>query len=162
MLSSAYIDQVMSKQSKQQRSDQELAIELIVAVSRLQHSKPAKRRDDTTGLSVPQLLLLRRIEEKGETTASSLASEEQVSQQAIAQNLSVLKREGLVESARDPHDERKSPVCLTQAGRTAINAYLTDRTRWLADRITSRTTTADRAQLGHLVELLERLARRGE
>jgi len=149
----------MSKLPKPQKTDQEFAIELMVAVSRLRHSKPAKRTGGTKDLSVPQLLLLRRIEEMGETTASSLAESEQVSQQAIAQNLAVLKREGLVESTRDPQDERKNPVHVSRAGRLAIDSYLAGRTKWLAQRIAARIGPDERAALGQAIALLERLAR---
>jgi DNA-binding MarR family transcriptional regulator len=149
----------MSKVSGRKKTTAQLAVDLMVAVSRLQHSKPARRRDDATTLSVPQLLLLRRIEEVGETTAALLAVSEHVSQQAIAQNLAALKAEGFVESTRDPNDERKNPVHVTEAGKLAINSYLERRTKWLATRIESRIDPTERTELERVIELFERLAR---
>ncbi|HUZ18172.1 MAG TPA: MarR family transcriptional regulator [Spirochaetia bacterium] len=149
----------MSKVSDGKKTTAQLAVELMVGVSRLRHSKPAKRRDDAANFSVPQLLLLRRIEEVGETTAAQLAVSEHVSQQAIAQNLAALKAEGFVESTRDPNDERKNPVHVTEAGKLAINSYLARRTKWLAKRIESRIDPTERAELERAIELLERLSR---
>lgn len=154
-----YLREVMSKISDV-KTAKELAVELVLAVSRLRHSKPARQRDGASDLSVSQLVLLRRIEEAGETTASSLAVNENVSQQAIAQDLAILKREGLVESGMDPKDKRKNPVHVSAAGRIAIDSFLASRTRWLARRIESRMNPAERAELERSIELLERLAHR--
>jgi len=137
----------------------DLAAELLIAVSRLLHSKPSKTRDKLSNLSGPQLLLLRRIEEEGETTASLLAASENVSQQAIAQSLSALRQEGLVETVQDPTDERKSPVHISEAGKVAINTYLSLHTKWLVRRIESRFSPAELVELKHAIAVLELLAK---
>ncbi len=140
------------------KSAMDLAAELLVAVSRLRHSKPTRQRDDSISLSVSQLLLVRRIEEEGETTASSLAASEHVSQQAIAQSLAVLRQEGLVETGKDPKDERKSLVRVTEKGRASIQAYLIRHTKWLVLRIESRIVPEERVLLEKAIEVIERLA----
>ena len=149
----------MSTVVDHQKTTTELAVELVLAVSRLQHSKPARPRDGVGDLSVPQLLLLRRIQELGETTAAALAVSEHVSQQSIAQDLAALKREGFVESGRDPKDRRKSPVHVSEAGKLAIDSYLARRTKWLVRRIESRIDPTERGELERMIELFERLAR---
>ncbi len=114
---------------------QDLAARILIAVARFRHSKPSKNRHSESQFSASQALLLRRIEEEGETTAASLAKSEHVSQQAIAQSLAELKKEGLVETRRDPNDERKAPIGLTASGKHALTNYLTPHTKWLGRRI---------------------------
>ena len=147
------------KSASKKRRVPDLAAELLIAVSRLRHSKPSKPRGKITNLSGPQLLLLRRIEEEGETTASILAASENVSQQAIAQSLSALRQEGLIETVQDPKDERKSPVRVSEKGKLAINTYLSLHTKWLVRRIESRFAPEELVALERAIAVLERLAK---
>ncbi len=134
------------------------AVRLTVAIGRLRSRLREEAGTTSTGLSVTQLAVLQRIRDEGATTASALASAEHVSQQAIAQNLKLLKTEGLTSTEPDPSDARKSLISVTETGRKLLDTILASRDAWLVAAIEEAVPAAERADLGKAIELLERLA----
>lgn len=110
---------------------------------------------------ITHVALLKRLRENGPATASALAAAEHVSHQAIAQTLAVLKRAGLVRSAADPTDGRKSVISVTTAGNRLYESARASRDAWLARAIDSVISEHERAALEKAIELLERLADAG-
>ena len=105
-----------------------------------------------------QVSILRRLRLEGPATAASLAAAEHVSHQAITQNLSKLKRAGLVEATPDPQDGRKRLITVTAPGNHLFDSVNASRNAWLAHAIESTVTDSELPALDKAIELLERLA----
>jgi DNA-binding MarR family transcriptional regulator len=111
-----------------------------------------------TGWTVLQLAILRRLIDRGEATAASLALAEHVTQQAIAQSLAPLKTAGLVRGKRDTTDRRKSLIGVTAAGRRLVESIYASRDTWLIHAIEATVGPQERPLLDQAIDLLERLA----
>jgi DNA-binding MarR family transcriptional regulator len=94
----------------------------------------------------------------GPATAASLAAVEHVSQQAIAQNISSLRAAGLIQTAPDPSDGRKSLISLTESGQTLRESIIASRNAWLVHAIDSTIAADELSVLEKAIDLLERLA----
>lgn len=112
----------------------------------------------SSGFTISQLAILRRIVGEGPTTAVSLAAVEHVSQQAIAQSVAALKAAELVRTERDATDGRKILISATNRGRDLLESLVASRKAWLVRAIDATIGPDDRAALESTIELLERLA----
>ncbi|HEY2333372.1 MAG TPA: MarR family winged helix-turn-helix transcriptional regulator [Acidimicrobiales bacterium] len=138
--------------------EEEVAVELAVAMTHLRARLRAEAGANATGLSSSQLSIIRRLIDDGAATAASLAAAEHVSQQAVAQNLMGLKAEGFVSAEPDPRDGRKSLIRVTDAGHRLVETILASRDAWLVRAIEATIPVDERADLRKAIELLERLA----
>ncbi len=102
--------------------------------------------------------VLGHLDREGPLSVSDLAQAERVRPQSKAQAVGDLEAEGLVVRRPDPNDRRRSPVELTEAGRTALEADRRRREGWLAGAVAERLSPAEQAVLRDAVELLRRLA----
>ncbi len=109
-------------------------------------------------LPITQLSIIKHLRDHGPTTAAVLAASEHVTHQAIAQNLAALKQAGLVRTASDPNDGRKSLVHVTAAGSRLFESAIAARNAWLTHAIAENVPAGERAALECAIELLERLA----
>ena len=134
------------------------SIRLAVVIKRLRTSLQEAALAGATGLSLSQVLILRRLRLEGPLTAASLAAAEHVTHQAITQNLSELKSAGFVETTPDPHDGRKKLISVTDAGRTLSLSVHASRNAWLTHAIESTISESELPALDKAIELLERLA----
>ena len=134
-----------------------VATRLALALTRLRARLREESGRDSTGLSISQLSILQRLRRDGPATAAALAAAEHVSQQAIAQSLTVLKTDGLVSVEPDPTDGRKSLISVTAAGRRLVESIMASRDDWLIRAIESAIGPDERAALDKTIELLERL-----
>ena len=136
-----------------------LTVSLAVAIKRL-HSRLREAALGSSGMELPiaQLAIIKHLRDGGPTTAAVLAAAEHVSHQAIAQNLAALREAGLVRTAPDPTDGRKSLVHVTAAGNRLFESAVASRDAWLAHAIEQNVPAADRATLERAIVLLERLA----
>lgn len=137
-----------------------LAVRLAVAIKRV-HGRLREAAWAGAGeaeLPVAQVALIKRLRNHGPSTASVLAAAEHVSHQAITQTVAALKRAGLVRSAPDPKDGRKSVISVTPAGNRLFEAVKGSRDVWLAGAIGHLVSPRERAALEKAIELLERLA----
>jgi DNA-binding MarR family transcriptional regulator len=135
-----------------------LAVQLAVAIKRL-HSR-LREAALASGMELPitQLAIIKHLRDRGPTTAAVLAASEHVSHQAIAQNLTALKQAGLVRTAPDPNDGRKSLVQVTAAGGRLFESAIAARNAWLTQAIERNVPAGERAALERAIGLLERLA----
>ena len=133
------------------------AVRLVVAVKRLRSRMREESGATSLGLSAAQLSIFSRLMQEGAATAASLAAAEHVSQQAIAQCLTVLKADGLVSVAPDPADGRKSLISVTASGRRLYQSIMASRDAWLIRAIESAIAPGERDALDQAIELLERL-----
>lgn len=134
------------------------AIKLATAIKKLRTRMQEVAPSSSTGLPISQVSILNHLRVKGSQTAAALAAAEQVSQQAIAQNLASLKCAGLVQRTPDPTDGRKILIDITDTGNNLFESIFASRNFWLAQAIDSTITAKERPVLYKAIELLERLA----
>ncbi len=134
------------------------AVRLAVALKRLRGRLRDAAWAGGVDLPIAQVAVIKRLRDDGPAPASALAAAERVSHQAIAQTLAALRRRGLVRSAADPTDGRRSIVSVTAAGRRLFESAIASRDAWLARAIEGVISPRERAALERSIELLERLA----
>ncbi|HEX3789654.1 MAG TPA: MarR family transcriptional regulator [Pseudonocardiaceae bacterium] len=136
----------------------ETAQRMSVAITRLR----SRLREETgiygTGLSITALAVLQRVTDEGPVTAAYLATAEHVSPQAVAQNLAVLKADGLVRAQRDPRDGRKTLITAAESGSRLLTSLQASRKSFLVRAIDTLVPTDRRADLDRAIELLELFA----
>jgi DNA-binding MarR family transcriptional regulator len=140
------------------KSQEELAIRLVLAVIRLRARFRETWPSPVQSLPTSQLAILKRLRDDGTTTAAALSIAEHVSQQAIAQHVTALRNAGLVKTARDPNDGRKTLIDITKNGLKLFDAAAESRNAWLMRAIASEVPAKEQAALAKATELLERLA----
>ena len=115
--------------TKDEYSTSDVAMELAIAVSRLQARMKHEAGIAERGITASQLAMLKRLDTEGELSVSTLAAYEHVSQQAITQRLELLRSTGYVTQHADSKDRRRRLVGLTDEGH-AFLAHVTaiDRT----------------------------------
>lgn len=101
--------------------------------------------------------VLGRLDRCGTQTVSQLAVAERVRPQSMAQTVSDLEADGLVERRPDPDDGRRALVELTEQGRQTLAADRRRRDGWLARAIQEELSADERRRLLDAVELLRRL-----
>ena len=138
-----------------------IAVRLAVAIKRLRARLREAVWASGVDLPIARVAVLKRLRDGGPTTATALAAAENVSHQAMTQTLAALKRAGLVRSAPDPSDGRKSVITITLAGERLFEAAIASRDAWLARAIERVVSPRERAALEKSIELLERLADAG-
>ncbi len=130
-----------------------MATELRVVIGRLVRRL---RAENTFPLS--QAVVLARLDREGPRSVSELATAERVRPQSMAQTVSDLEGDGLVQRRPDPEDRRRAPVELTEAGLRALELDRERREGWLAQVIENDLTEEEQKTLREAVELLRRLA----
>jgi DNA-binding MarR family transcriptional regulator len=104
--------------------------------------------------------VLGRLDRGGPQSVSELAVAERVRPQSMAQTVSDLEAERLIERRPDPTDGRRALVELTADGREALEADRRAREGWLAQAIEQDLSPREQDVLANAVELLRRLAER--
>lgn len=92
--------------------------EVLVALRRVIRATDlhSKHLAKTTGLTAPQILLLRTIRDKGQVTIGELANQVSLSQATVTTILDRLEKKDLVVRERSTQDKRKVHAYLTDAG----------------------------------------------
>jgi DNA-binding MarR family transcriptional regulator len=140
------------------RGAAEVAVELSTSLTRLRSRLREEAGVTTSGFTLSQLAIVQRIIAEGPTTAAALAAVEHVSQQAIAQSVTILKAGGLVRGERDPQDGRRVLISVTETGRELFDSLSASRKAWLAQAIEAVVDPSERSDLDTAIELLQRLA----
>lgn len=138
-----------------------LTVRLALAVKRLYGRLREAAYESGVDLPIGHVAVLTRLRSEGPSTASVLAAAEHVTHQAITQTLAALKGAGLVRSAPDPTDRRKSVISVTAAGNRLFESAAASRDAWLTRAIDSVVPARERAALEKSIQLLERLADAG-
>ena len=102
--------------------------------------------------------VLGRLDRGGPQSVSDLAKDERMRPQSMAQTVSELESDGLVERRADPDDRRRALVQLTEQGKTVLELDRRAREGWLARAIEQDLSPAEQGVLAEAVELLRRLA----
>lgn len=106
----------------------------------------SRRLSSTFGLTGPQLVCLRAIGEKVETSSTALAKEVSLSQGTITGIVDRLVARQLVERKRSDRDRRVVTVTLTPAGKALVEQAPSPLQERFVDRL-AKLTTAEQEQL---------------
>ena len=98
--------------------------EVLIALRRVIRATDlhSKYLSKTTGLTAPQILLLKTIRSQGETTIGKLADHMSLSQATVTTILDRLEKRGLVYRERSKEDKRKVHAHLTESGIHTLQA----------------------------------------
>ncbi len=107
-------------------------------------------------LTLPESSALSQLRHNGPTTGATLAKLEQISPQSIAVTVASLEAKGLIQRSADPADGRRVILSLTSAGDATVEARRSARDQQFT-RALGALTADERAQLLHVMPLLERL-----
>ena len=156
--------------TKDEYSTSDVAMELAIAVSRLQARMKHEAGIAERGITASQLAMLKRLDTEGELSVSTLAAYEHVSQQAITQRLELLRSTGYVTQHADSKDRRRRLVGLTDEGHAFLAHVTASQTTWLPGfslqrillRFSLRSEYAwddgERGDLAAATTLIERIA----
>jgi len=132
----------------------ELAARLRLSVLRLSRQL---RQQLVGDLTQSQVSVLSSVEKLGNPTLGELAAYERVQPPSMTRQVEMLLAKGLVAREVNEKDRRIVRVSLTAAGQRILQKNRSVRTAFVADRL-RRFAPEERARLGELVELLEKLA----
>jgi DNA-binding MarR family transcriptional regulator len=136
----------------------QIAAELRMAMTRLR----ARLRNESSAPDRPwtwsQLSSLLRVIEHGPLTASALAQIEHVRPQSIAETVTALKADGLIATAPDPTDRRKSLISATTRGREVAASILARRDEWLTHALETIATPVERQIVADAITVLNKIA----
>jgi DNA-binding MarR family transcriptional regulator len=98
------------------------AVDVLVLLRRIMRAADlhSRRLVKATGLTVPQLLVLRAIQDLGEVTAGRVSAQVSLSQATVSTILDRLEGRGLIERYRSAVDRRVVHTRLTAAGEQAL------------------------------------------
>jgi DNA-binding MarR family transcriptional regulator len=130
-----------------------IASELRVVLGQLVRRLRAEHR-----FSLAHGAVLGRLDREGPRGTSDLAAAERLRPQSMAQTVSELEADGLVNRRPDPADGRRALVEITDNGRQALEADRRQREGWLIQAITDGFSEQEQQALARAVPLLRRLA----
>jgi DNA-binding MarR family transcriptional regulator len=105
-----------------------------------------------------ELAVLLRTERIGPCSASTLATGERVTSQAVSVALAGLRRRGLVRVTTDPSDRRRSLIEISEAGRETLKRRERQIGDRLADVVTANFSDGELECLHAAAPLLNRIA----
>jgi DNA-binding MarR family transcriptional regulator len=115
------------------------------------HSKELER---LSGITTPQLIALRAIQELGEVTAGRIAEHVSLSQGTVSMILDRLETQGLIARYRSPRDRRIVHARLTEAGERAVASA----PPLMREQFLRRFLALDHSEQAQMVEKLSVLA----
>jgi len=108
-------------------------------------------------ISWSQIAVLRRLEQDGPATVSTLARAEGMRPQSMGAITSALEVAGLVAGTPHPTDGRQTLLALTTACRDKLAANRAARQDWLCRAIQAKLTPDEQDRLAQGIALLQRL-----
>ncbi|MDV7085521.1 MarR family transcriptional regulator [Rhodococcus sp. IEGM 248] len=108
-------------------------------------------------ISVGKIGVLAYLSKHGRTSASTLATAEKISPQAIANAVRELETIGLVVRTPDEQDRRRIWIELTDAGRERLAQERSQGLDWLEQAIAERLTDEEKKTLDSVVPILRKL-----
>ena len=144
------VDDRRSIESDEQAQEVLTAIRRIIRATDI-HSKHLRA---DTGLTAPQMVVLKAIDMLGEVTAKALAAHVSLSQATAAVILDRLEKRGLIERYRSPTDRRIVHSKLTKEGRKILRQT----PRLLQERFVERFAALSDTERGVLLASLQTVA----
>lgn len=118
-----------------------------------------RKQDSASGVGPAQLSALSVLVFAGPKTLGDLAAAEQVKPPTMSRIVEGLRRSGLIEIKRDPHDARRMSIAPTAKGVRLLQEGRQRRIEYLAAHLGS-VTTDELAQLVAATNTLEKLLER--
>ncbi|MEJ4099239.1 MarR family transcriptional regulator [Corynebacterium mastitidis] len=112
---------------------------------------------DQSNLTGPQLSIMTRMKENGESRISHLAKEEGIRMPTASNALHQLEQRGMVERIRDTHDRRGVRVRLTELGLTELKRVGEERTKNLTGML-KQLSDEELKRADKLVDIINSLA----
>jgi DNA-binding MarR family transcriptional regulator len=134
----------------------DLQDKVLVALRRIirANSLYSRRLGRDTGLSTPQLVVIRCVADRGTPTVTEIARHVSLSQATVTTILNRLEAKGLVRRVRSTADKRRVNINLTDPGRELLVAA----PQPLQDSFTDRFSALDDWEQHMIVAALERVA----
>jgi DNA-binding MarR family transcriptional regulator len=133
-------------------------VSLVVSELRVVLGQLVRRLRAEHRFSLAHGSVLGRLEREGPRGTSDLAAAEGVRPQSMAQTVSELEADGLIDRRPDPADGRRALLELTEQGRHTLYADRRQREGWLIQAIAEGFSEQEQQQLARAVPLLRRLA----
>jgi DNA-binding MarR family transcriptional regulator len=130
---------------------------LVASELRLVLGQLVRRLRAERSFPLSHAAVLGRLDREGAQSVSELAIAERVRPQSMAQTVSDLESDGLVQRTPDPNDRRRWLVDFTDRGRTTLEADRRHREGWLAGAI-AELSPEEQAVIGAAADILRRLA----
>ncbi|RVU30808.1 MarR family winged helix-turn-helix transcriptional regulator [Neptunomonas marina] len=127
-----------------------IALRRIIRATDLQ----SKRISKSCGLTIPQVMVLRAIENLGDVTVRKISSDVSLSQATVTTILNRLEDRQLVERVRSTQDRRIVNARLTEAGRDILNTA----PPLLHERFIERFESLDDWEKTQLLSSMQRVA----
>jgi DNA-binding MarR family transcriptional regulator len=108
-------------------------------------------------ISVGKLGILGYLTKNGPATASTLASSEKVSPQAITTAVREMENLGLLVRTPDEHDRRRIWIEVTEAGRLRLAEERAVGADWLQEAISARLRPDEETILEQVIPILHKL-----
>jgi DNA-binding MarR family transcriptional regulator len=98
--------------------------DVLIALRRITRSidLQSKKLSKTSGLTVPQLVILKALRKEGRLSPSAIAREVSLSQGTVTTILDRLAKSGLIQRERSDTDKRVVLASLTEDGQSAVAA----------------------------------------
>ena len=117
-----------------------------------------RARENKSGeLSLPERVVLSRLDRSGPDTTAGLARWEDISPQAMGVTVSSLVGRGLIEKSADPSDGRRSILTITDSGIAVVRSARGELTDRIANALDQHFTADEVSQLRAATHLIERL-----
>jgi len=120
--------------------------------------KRRTREVRTVELSLPEAMVLSRLDRNGPDTVSGLARWEQITPQAMGSTVAGLQARGLLRRIPDPHDGRRQLLSLSEAGTDVLHRVRDEQARKFVRALAENFTSEEIAEIGRVAPLIERLA----
>ena len=130
--------------------------EVLVALRRIMRATDlySKHLVKTAGMTVPQILLLHTISNRGRVTIGGLAKEMSLSQATVTTILDRLERKGFVYRERSTEDKRKVHARLSLAGEEVLKSAPTP----LQDQFARQFSELEDWEQSMIISSLQRVA----
>ncbi len=134
----------------------EASHDVLVALRRIIRAVDlqSKRVSKESGLTTPQVLILRAISELGEVTSGRISNEVNLSQATVTTILDRLEQRDLIDRYRSDKDRRIVHARLTKGGRIALK----NAPALLHERFIAMFSAFDAAEQQRTIDTLERIA----
>ena len=105
-----------------EKAGEDLSEDVLIALRRIIHATDLHSKQITkiSGLTIPQIVVLKSVRELGEVTTREISQRVSLSQATVTSVLDRLEKNGLVERYRSKQDRRIVHTKLTRKGATAL------------------------------------------
>jgi len=146
----------ISKAAQASRKHHDRADDVLIALRRIIRATDlhSKQLTKTSGLTIPQVVVLQSIRDLGEVTTGKVSERVSLSQATVTSILDRLESRGLIERYRSNADRRVVHARLTKEGR----AVLRKAPPLLHDRFVTAFAALDTSRQNRIVEVLDEIA----